>query len=350
MIALIIPNNLWVSPYVSIYTRLLDEIGVEYETISWNRDGRKESGIQFHYCGNSRNRIAVLWSYMKYAIYLKKVIKRNMYERLIVFTPQVAIFLSFFLKKYYKGHYIFDYRDLSIEQNPVFAKILNIVLSNSYANVISSPGFKKYLPPNFNYVISHNINVDIVRDALTKKSQQFNEGETNILTIGALRKDMNFEVMDALGNVPGYSLSFVGKGVSSDMLVNYAKEKGYNNIVFSGFYKKEDEPSIIKNHTFINIVYPLIPSHISALSNRFYNSLIYKRPMIVSKDTVQGEFALQYGVGLVIDNCDDLKDKIAEYRRNLDYESYSKRCDALLKVFLRENMISEDTVRSFVNG
>ena len=347
-IALIVPNNIWVCPYLSIYTRLLDSMGVEYETISWNREGREESGIQFQYIEKSRNQFAILWSYLKYARFLKKTIKKNGYEKLVVFSPQVGLFLASFLAKRYKGSYIFDYRDLSVEQKPVFAKRLKKVLSNSYANIISSPGFKKYLPTGFDYLISHNFNVDIVKKAITEEAQPYEGKNTLVLTIGALRTDRNIEVMDTLGNVSGVQLSFVGKGVSAEFLENYSQSKGYKNVVFTGFYKKEDEPTIIKSHTLINIVYPLIPSHISALSNRFYNSLIYKRPMIVTLNTTQGDYARQFDVGLVVDDCNHLKDRIDEYRNNLDFQAYSKRCNTLLEMFLKENQVFEDCVTRFI--
>ena len=69
-IALVIPNNIWVSPYLSIYTRMFDNKGVAYDIISWNREGRDEEGIQFQYKEKSRNLLAVLWSYLKYARFL----------------------------------------------------------------------------------------------------------------------------------------------------------------------------------------------------------------------------------------------------------------------------------------
>jgi len=308
-IALIIPNNLWVSPYLDIYTRILDGMGVGYDIISWNREGRNEVGIQFQYKEKSRNQLVVFWSYLKYARFLKKTIRNNRYERLIVFSPQVGIFLSSFLNKY-KGRYIFDYRDLSF--------------------------------------VSHNFNVDVVKKALIEEASLYKAETSTVLTIGALRADMNYEVMDALGNVSGIKLSFVGKGYASEALERYAKCKCYDNVVFTGFYKKEEEPSIYEQHALVNIIYPLIPSHISALSNRFYNSLIYKRPMIVMRGTVQGDYAEQFGVGLVIDDCENLDVKLNEYRKNIDFCRYINQCNMLLEEFLKDNDKFEDMVNGFV--
>lgn len=347
-IALIVPNNLWVSPYLSIYTRLFDEIGVKYDTISWNREGRIEDGIQFNYRENSRSPIAVLWSYIKYARFLKKIIRKNGYEKLVIFTPQVGLFLIPFLEKYYKGKYIFDYRDLSLEQKSIFRNRFRRVLDFSYANVISSPGFKKYLPKNYNYIISHNFNVEIVKKAISTEIKPYEGNVLSILTIGALRTDMNPQVMDALGGVAGFKLSFVGKGISAEYLESYAKEKGYKNVVFTGYYKKDDEPDIYEVHSMVNIVYPLIPSHISAISNRFYNSLIYKRPMIVSKNTAQGDYAQQYKVGLVVDTCENLRKAITDYINKFDYQIYSTRCNDLLIKFLGDYETFRKCVIKFV--
>lgn len=347
-IGIITPNNIWFSPYVKIYTSLLDEIKVNYEIISWNREGCEEEGIQFNYKPKSRNPFILLYAYKKFASFVKKIVHNNNYDRLIIFTPQAAIFISSFLKKYYKGKYIFDYRDLSIEQKSYFKKSFLRVLQNSAANIISSPGFKKYLPEGFEYVLSHNFNIDIVKKIILAKPTPVKTEDISVLTIGAIRKDMNPDVIDALGNVEGVTLSFVGKGLASQSLENYAIEKDYKNITFKGFYQKEEEEDIINNCNFINIFYPQIPSHTTALSNRFYNSLIYKRPMLVTKHSTQGDYAEKYKVGLVIDNCNNLPVVMREYLDKLDYPSYCARCNELLQEFLKDYDKWSEILRSFV--
>lgn len=344
-IALVVPNNLWVCPYVSIYKRAFDKLGVAYEVISWNRAGKAEEGIQYNRAEKSRNRIGIMWSYYKFACFVKKILNKGGYDKVVVFSPQLAIFLADYLKKQYKGHYIVDYRDLSIEQKKPFWRVFKKVLSSSYSNVVSSPGFLNYLPKGYDYVISHNFNFEIITDRLDSK--KYEGKDIRILTIGALRTDMNIEVMDALGNEPGFYLYFVGKGISAAYLEEYAKGKNYNNVVFTGYYQKEDEPAIYEKNTLVNIVYPLIPSHISALSNRFYNSLIYKRPMIVTRNTIQGDYAAKFGVGLVVDNCDYLTGDICKYLKELDFDAYVKSCDKLLKTFVEENILFEKMLEKF---
>ena len=347
-VALIVPNNLWVSPYLSIYTRQLKKSGVDYEIISWNRANVVENCIQYNVPEGKRYFFSVFFSYFKYARFVKKILKKEEYDRIIVFSSQLAIFLAGYLKRHYWGRYIIDFRDLSIEQKKPFDYLFKKVLQYSYANVISSPGFKDYLPLGVNYIISHNFNVDQVNQSINEKAMPYLGRVNKVLTIGALRTDMNIEVMNSLGNHQGFELSFVGKGTAAEYLENYSKSKGFTNVFFTGFYNKEEEPAIYEQHALVNIIYPLIPSHISALSNRFYNSLIYKRPMIVASNTVQGDYAVKYGVGLVVDNCENLSSDIVEYNRSFDFKQYVQQCNSLLSEFLNENKLFEKTLCDFV--
>ena len=123
-IGLITPNNLWFCPYVSIYTKILDRLNINYDIISWNRDGREKLPLQYNKPLKTHNRIYVLYAYMRYATHVKQILKKSSYDRLIVFTPQIGIFLATYLRSAYKNKYIFDYRDLSIEQSVCFKLFL----------------------------------------------------------------------------------------------------------------------------------------------------------------------------------------------------------------------------------
>ena len=96
-IALVIPNNLWVSPYVTIYAKLLEASKVDYTIISWDREGKVEEGIQYKKCGNSNSRLETLWSYICFARFVKQTIETNKFDKIIVFSAQMGIFLQPFL-------------------------------------------------------------------------------------------------------------------------------------------------------------------------------------------------------------------------------------------------------------
>ncbi len=349
-IAIVVPNNVWFCPYVNIYTEVLKKHYIPYDIISWNRDGKQEEAIQYNYVPKSRNPLVLIWSYKKYASFVKKIVKSNRYERLIVFTPQLAIFLCDYLKREFKNKYIFDYRDLSLEQKPYFKKSFLKILKNSYANVISSPGFRRYLPEGFDYLLSHNFNVEAVRKAIKDESvPKFKSNPIDVLTIGGIRDfDSNVQVIEHLANVDGFSVRFVGKGPSAVDLQNRAKELKATNISFEGYYPKEKEQDYVKEATFLNIYYPRRPSHDSAISNRFYNSLIYRKPMITTKNTTQGDYAEKYNIGVALENCESLPEVLKSYIASIDANEYCINSNKLLRDFLLDYEIWEKKVLEFV--
>ncbi len=348
MIGLVIPNNLWFCPFVKIYTDFLDKKGIEYQIISWNRNGNEEDVIQYNDKIEKPNKLKLFYHYLKFSFFVKRTIKENNYDKLIIFTSQVGVFISSFLKKYYKNKYIFDYRDLSIEQQKIFGQPFISIVKNSYSNFISSPGFKKCLPKNIEYKISHNFNVENVRKALATETEICKSGVIRVLTIGGIRDfRSNSEVIAALSNKENIEMDFVGRGAAAPLLEEYARSLNTKNIHFSGYYQKEDEEKFVLNSTFLNIFYPKIISHETALSNRFYNSLIYKRPMIVTKGGIQGEYVEKYNLGVAVDDCTDLSSKLRNFLDESGSE-YVQNCNKLLREFLKDYQIFEETLNHFV--
>lgn len=143
-------------------------------------------------------------------------------------------------------------------------------------------------------------------------------------------------------------MQFVGKGSAAGRIEYYAKENGVKNIEFEGFYPKESEPEYIKKATFLNIFYPRIITHDTALSNRFYNALIYRKPMIVTTGTTQGDYVEQNKLGLSLCSCDNLDMKIKDYLNSFDYNSFKVQCNELLKDFLQDYNLWECRVKEFL--
>lgn len=348
-LGLLLPANVYFCPYASIYSRLLDDLGVNYDIICWDKTGIADNAnFIFHKKVTLRDScLKKLYCYFWYTSFLKKCIKRNKYDKLIVFTPQIAIFLYPFLKKYYRNKFILDYRDLSIEQR--FMRIYRKVLSISFFNSISSPAFQKYLPTEFDYVISHNINEFLVRKSLSAKYTNRNSNSLCILTIGAIRDlDQNIELMNALANNQYFQVKFVGKSDLSESIKFYASDHNILNTYFVGFYQKEEETKYIKDCSFMNIYYPRKKSHDTALSNRFYNALIHCKPMIVTKNTIQGNLVEKYGVGIAIENCIELADKLIHYHAQFDVDKYMKGRNQLLSEILKQQNEFKLSVNDFI--
>lgn len=354
MIGILIPNNLWFCPYVSIYTKILNDERISYEIVSWCRDGINETGcIQYKDTRTYSNNFQRLFSYYRFSRFIKKTVKLRRYDKLIVFTPQLAIFIALFLKHRYRGKYIFDYRDLSIEQMSVFKKTFTAVLRNSANNIISSPGFKTYLPTGFDYILSHNFNIDLVRGILKDGNSSVistNTESIDVLTIGGIRDyESNVQVIDSLSNKQDFTVRFIGRGPSAEALQAHANDIGAMNVSFEGYYPKEKEAEYIAGCSFMNIFYPRLRSHDTALSNRFYNSLIYKRPMITTLDTTQGNYTQQYDLGVAIADCDGLGIKLKDFLQSMDKDGYARRCNELLSSFIADYDRFESVIKHFVS-
>lgn len=351
-VGLILPGTIWYAPYVRIYTRILEKCKVEYQIISWNRDGKDaKEGIQYEENIHVDNGSASFLAYRRYIAFIKKVVKENGFDRLIVFGPQMTCLLSTFLMRKFKGQFIIDYRDLSIEQKPGFRQLFALMTKLSYANVVSSPGFIRCLPKR-DYYLSHNFDVDAVRKNIGLRDENGfgDSGNIDILTIGGIRDySSNVEVVKALANDDNFSLRFVGSGGGATLLASYVEEHGIKNVSFKGFYQKHEEAGYVHSSTFMNIFYPRVITHDTALSNRFYNSLIYRKPMIVTKETMQGDYAERYNVGVALADCSDLKNALIGFISQ-DYKAYAGRCDNLLQGFLNDQERFEALVCKFVAG
>jgi len=351
-IGLILPGSIWYAPYVRIYTRILDEQNVNYSIISWNREGDdKPEGFQYNVPCPKGHGSAGWKAYKGYIRFIKKTVREQNFERIIVFGPQMTCMLSMYLLQNYRGRYMIDYRDLSIEQKPGFKQLFSLMLKYSCVNVISSPGFKRSLP-KMEYLISHNFDVNAVNSAIaisTGESSFNTKNGIDVLTIGAIRDlSSNMEVVKALANKEGVMMRFVGKGGAADTISDYCKREGINNVSFTGFYQKQKEAGFVQDATFMNIFYPRVITHDTAMSNRFYNSLIYKRPMIVTRDTTQGDYVEKGRLGIAVENCDNLYDELDTFIQKENFISYSERCNGLLKMFLDDQNAFESAVIDFV--
>lgn len=353
-VAIVILGNSWVCPYVNTYKRAFEKLGYAYDVILWDRDGSDASAPIRYSSGNVNlgNPLLKASAYIGYSRFIKKTVLENGYDKLVVSGPHLAILLSSFLRKRYKGRYVVDYRDIAIEQNPLLGKIYSRVLADSFCNVISSPGFKNYLPGKHDYLISHNFDFDAAVNSLSSDKPYFSDAiPLRVLTIGYIRNfSSNVKIIQTLGGNDDYSLKFVGRGDATETLKEYALLHKMTNVEFAGYYKKEDEASIVKECDFINIFFPNDVEHSAIMSNRFYLALIHKKPMIVTAGSTQAALVEEYGLGVVVYECDNLDSEIKKYLSAFDYGAFCEKCNGLLASFVDEHRELERVLAAFIQA
>jgi hypothetical protein len=344
-LALVLPSNIYFSPYIKNYLTVLDDNKISYDIIFWDRAGvNEDGGIVYKQKNFFSNKYLKIFDYLGFVNFVKKNIKEKSYSKLIVFSPQASILLYPFLKKYYKNNFILDIRDLSIEQKikALFEKVLCI----SSLNVVSSPGFVKYLSDRHEFLLCHNVLISELVINPTRASDQIKKKSNfTVTTIGAIRDfGANLEVINSLKNIKSFKVDFIGKGIAEERLKSNVLENKIKNVFFYGFYNKKDEKKLLLNTDFLNIYYPDIKSHSSALSNRFYLALILKIPMIVRSNSIQGEYVEKFNLGISIDNCDDLSTKLIAFYNSYSHDEFVLNCNNLLQEILDDQLLFEKSI------
>lgn len=320
-----LPDN---TPYLQYYIDILEKNNLEYNIIGWNRRGQEyNKNKKFFVYNVPTNDYYPFWRKIleiyKYYKYIIKHLSHNTYDNIIICTISISLYMQRYLSKHYKKRYIFDIRDYSpIMKFGLGRRIVKKLLLDSALNCISSYGFKKWLPSNIEYVISHNIRKCLLDNNISYRPIN-HKNIISILTIGSIRDEYsNSIIISALGNDHQFNLNFVGYGNAIHYLKNYVISKQLTNINFLGPYKKEDESKFVADADLINIYLPNNILSNSLLSNRFYLSLLYKKPMIVNDGCIQADLASKYNLGIVIKRDEDIKTTIINYINNFDINKY----------------------------
>ena len=247
-----------------------------------------------------------------------------------------------FIRIKYNKKYIVDYRDFSIEQHPFFRLLFRNVVRRSYAN----------LPNCTSYILCHNMNIEDVDKALANNTPSIHSHSLiRVLTIGGIRNaQANIEIINSFANDKSFHMDFVGKGPALPRLKEYAMVEHVDNISFVGFYKKEMEASFVRDCSIMNIYFPNTPSHTAIMSNRFYNALIYRKPMIVLADSIQGKYVEDNDLGVAVRDCTHLSDKVKMWLAQVDSKDFDQKCNQLLMQFRQDHDIFVNVLMQFCHN
>lgn len=352
--------SLRVSPYINNYINLLKKNKISYDLVCWNRDKEeKHFSMENYYAYNNPvNKKVKQWKkafyLMKYSRFVIKHLRTHQYEKIVVFTIVNSLFLQSFLRKYYQGRYIVDIRDYSPVCKVSFIKNkLKKLIYFSSNTVISSAGFLKWLPiegVEKKIVVAHNIAFDKVKsfwDVVGGETVQQNHFTIRILTIGQIRDfTANATLIRKLNNHSSFHLLFCGVGPASNELQLFANEMKSQNVTFTGRYEKADEDAIVRECDMINIFFDHGINSDTLMSNRFYLSVLHRKPMIVTSKTYQAELVSEFNLGVVLESQDDFCSKIEEYWQSFDKEEYERGCRKFLKLVEIDMNLFQKTVLS----
>ena len=181
-----------------------------------------------------------------------------------------------------------------------------------------------------------------------------NKKQITIGFVGGVRYfKENCKLIDTFANNQKYRLLYIGKHNADCDLEGYCKRKNVTNVYFKGEFKNENKPKLYKNIDLINALYGNDSLEVTtALPNRLYDGILFKKPVIATKGTYLGDVVEKYKLGITIniDNKTKIKYKIDNYFTNFESKKFIEKCNESLNAVLKQQKIFKNKILDFVNN
>lgn len=197
-------------------------------------------------------------------------------------------------------------------------------MNTSKLNVISSEGYKAFLPQGRRYILVHNysdVSVEIIKE-FGKKTQNT---PLRLSYIGLIRfQEQNKKIIDLFANDKRFLLQFIGKNAME--LEEYVTTHHIENVRLIDQFPSDKTMDFYRNTDVILNAYgnhtPLLDY---ALSNKLYYAAALRLPILVSKDTYMEKIAVEGGFGFTLDIDDiSIKEKFISWINGLDRIEFEK--------------------------
>lgn len=325
-------------PYIEIYENILGEYKIEYDCVFWDRYNdlpteKKENEYTIHIkCMPGANKLGKIIPMYKYKKIVESIINKHNYTHLIILTTLPGVLISKVLLNKYRDKYILDIRDYTYEKYNFYKNIVDRLVEESYFTAISSKGFLKFLKNSKKIVTCHNIGMDFKEEKLAQDLKS--KKKIIIGFVGGVRYyKENCALIDALTNNPKYELLYVGRPNSDCDLRSYCINKNIKNVFFEGEFKNSDKPKIYEKVDIINAIYGYNSLEVTtALPNRLYDGLLFKKPILASKGTYLGDLVAKNNIGCVLDpdNMDNADDVLNCFMEQFDCIEFEHKAKELL--------------------
>ena len=351
--------NLNIMQYLYKYTNLLDAEGIDYDVIYWNRFGIKEK-VTFSGNAISYNRQINTYQpfykkirmFIEYAAFMRRLIRKNKYDKLIVLTTQTAIPLYDILCGKYCEKYIFDFRDITKEKKSyIYKKAVQKIIDRAFYTMMSSEGFIAEVEPRKieKIQIAHNTQVAQKSTYTTKIKVATNP--IKIVFWGIVRQlEHNKKFCDCFGGDSRFCLIFHGTG-GYEQLSNYCSMKKYKNVFFTGVFEQKDIPSFAEETDVLHCVYENDDEQQPAMPVKAYDAIKYRLPVLIIKDSQAANFFNGISGALAIDLDDnDVADKVYTWFHSLDEIEVEKDYRYLEDKVVNDDLRFNEKLKIFVGA
>ena len=274
------------------------------------------------------------------AFYILKNCRRN--DIIIVNSqPPEFILIAALAKKLRRNKLIVDVRDVWPDGLPLTnrfthklfraycLKICSIAMKEADYCIYTASGFLQWLKR----YVKHN-NIDFIPLGFDKnrwtnyrplRSQDINQ-TIKFAYIGDINKSAKIEpLIHSIAGSSRYSLTFIGKGDSLDVIKKLSEKLNAQNIHFTGFLPKEKVAEEIQN--FHVTVIPLKIKY--AMPNKLFDSIASFRPILVFGQNDTAEFVKNHDIGWNLPF--DIK-KIKSFLHSLNKENIAAKSQNIAKI------------------
>lgn len=350
-------------PYLNFYFDNLDRENNEIHISYWNRDLQSEDlskydGCTFHefkcYQEDDVSKFLKVASFIKYRKFAKDVLVNGAFDFVFVLHSLTGVLVADVLKKYYRGKYIFDYRDSTYEGFAPFKKVVATIVRNACATFVSSDAFRRFLPEDCTKKIytSHNILLDSLEHRDEKTLYGIPSDKLRVAFWGFIRhEEINREIIKKFAADSRFELHYYGREQQVALnLKQYVKELGTANIFFHGEYKPEDRYAFVRSTDIIHNVYK-DANMMLAMGNKYYDAAIFRIPLMSMQGSFMGETAEKAGIGFVVDPYEnDFTEKLYKEYSNIDKNEFINNCDKELERVLLEYDLGSNLIKKLTGS
>ncbi len=345
-ICIIAANNIRYSPYINYYKRILDKNGLDYELIypdrhnlgtEWDNNCIKKSWV---------SNLPAAINYFVFACKVKSEINKNNYNKLILLTSQIAVYLSTWVKSRYRNNYLVDIRDYSHENNSLYYHLEKKALESAGCRVISSEKFKCFLPEG-EYYICHNFNEE---QNVNVKPWRNRKCPIIIGFVGTLGYEDQVKKLIELIKTDNRYCFYVYGGDEKERpeIPQAIANANCERIKFFGPYLPSEKQKIINE---VDILYNVYGNDsmllTSALSNKLYDCMINHKLILNSMGTYMEEMSGVCGFSIDWESQSPLDD-LYEWFLNVDENEVLRYQESMLNRFVEENRLTEAAIEEFI--
>lgn len=340
------------APYIPYYEKELLAKHIPYHVCTWDKSTDAPTSIEdtvitIHSKWHLGKRKYL--DFIRISQRLKKIIQEGQYTHIVVVNTIWAMLLRAMLLRDFLGRYVIDIRDYKCETMPGYQFFLKELIEKSFFTTVSSDGFRAFLPVSSKIISNHNItNMEALAECPTLFP---NKEHIAIGFFGFIRyKEENETIIQCIGKSGGDRFSLLYRGVFSEGChLDRDPALRFENVVYGGPFQNADKPEMYRSIDLIHSVYgnnDLAKS--TLLPNRLYDTVIFKKPLLVSPGTYLAQVVEKYHLGVVIDYRDPaFLEKLEAYVDHFDKAEFLMGAEEFARIVDTEQKHFLDQIHAF---